>query len=99
MVMRIATMWTKHVAVWFKNDIISGAHSTSRIRESKELAWLEEQSSRYLNVPAVARRLDPLGRSKERTYDESGGLANCVERPELNPHREEAELCGLFGFQ
>ena len=62
--------------------------------ESKKLAWLEEQSSRYLNVPAVARRLDPLRGSYERTYDEGGGLANCVERPELYPHRE-----GLFGFQ
>lgn len=98
-VMRIATTWTKHVAVWFKNDIIFGLSFKKQDVKSKKLAWLEEQSSRYLNVPAVARRLDPLRRPKEWTYDESGGLANCVERPELNPHREEAELCGLFGFQ
>ena len=57
----------------------------------RELAWLEEQSPRYLNVPTVARRLNPMRRPYERANDECGGFANCVERPELDPHCKRFE--------
>lgn len=33
-----------------------------------------------------------MRRPYERTYDERGGFAYCVERPELDPHREKVGL-------
>ena len=67
-------------------------------RAEKGLAWLEEQSSRYFNVSAVARRFNPMCRPYERTYDESSGLANCIERPELDPHRGKGWVVDYAAF-
>jgi len=36
-----------------------------------------------------------MRRPYEWTYDECGGLANCVERPELDPHRKVLEWLTL----
>jgi hypothetical protein len=66
--------------------------------EVKGLAWLEEQSSRYLNVPAVARRLNPMRRPYKRTNDECSRFANCIERPELDPHREKGRVVDNVAF-
>lgn len=81
-----------------QDDIIFGPHSSRKRRYEleKQLAWLEEQSSRYLNVPAVARRFNPMRCPYEWTDDESSGFANGVERPELDPHRKKVALLTIL---
>ena len=77
-----------------RKDIIFGPYSSREGGNEleKQLAWLEEQSSRYLNVPAVAQRFNSMRGPYEWTDDERGGFAECVEGPELDPHRKKVEL-------
>jgi hypothetical protein len=72
-----ATMWTKHVAE--KKTRVSVSTDRPTARNGRKHTWLENQCPSNVYIPAVALWLNPLICAHQRTDDESGLLAYCVE--------------------